>query len=243
MKLDKDQKIIIVPAILIAVILGAVIINSLQEKPNMDLGLSKNQKLIDYAFNQNWLFAIIEEKNENDYKSNIFIYKSENSSDNVKWEKTAEYDFTFVSPWKIKIGNLDYTDGPQVVIGVNKATYFDKEVNNRFFVFNWDGEKLYKKWTGTRLGYFLKDFYIMDLLDIKGEELVVIDQNQDGEERVLVYYWMDFGFQLLAESEFYDIIEEVKYVDNNLLELKYRKQGKKITSMVMIKDGWVIEVD
>ena len=128
-------------------------------------------------------------------------------------------------------------------MGVSKSTHFDKEVNNRFFVFNWDGEKLYKKWTGTRLGYYLKDFYIMDLLSIKGEELVVIDQNQAGEERLLVYYWLDFGFQLLAESEFYDIIEDVKYLGNNLMEIKYKKQGKNLTSRVMIKDGWIIEVE
>lgn len=128
-------------------------------------------------------------------------------------------------------------------MGVNKPTYFDREINDRLFVFNWNGEKLYKKWTGTRLGYYLKDFYIIDLLDIKGEELIVIDKNQEGKERLLVYYWLDFGFQLLAESEFYDTIEEVNYLNNNLLGVVYIEQGKKITAKVMVKEGWIIEVD
>lgn len=240
--LNKKKKIAI-GLVLVAVIWGIVLIGLVKEDLPFSLVLNSNQKLIDYTFDEHWLFAIIEEKHIVDQERYIYIYKSDDSSDSERWEKLVEYDFTFVSPWKVEMGNIDYTDGPQVIIGVNKSTYFDKEENDRLFVFNWDGEKLYKKWTGTRLGYYLKDFYIMDLLDIKGEELVVIDKNQEGKERLLVYYWLDFGFQLLAEGEFYDTIEGIKYLDNNLLELAYKNQGKKTTTKVIVKDGWIIEAD
>jgi len=230
-------------AIIAIIIIGIICVKINRQQLFHSLGLTANQKLIDYTINEHWLFAIVEEKEVIDQERYIYICKSDESSSKEKWLKVAEYDFTYVWPWKIELGNLDYTDGPQLTMGVSKSTHFDKEVNNRLFVFNWDGEKLYKKWTGTRLGYYLKDFYIMDLLSIKGEELVVIDQNQAGEERLLVYYWLDFGFQLLAESEFYDIIEDVKYLGNNLMEIKHKKQGKNLTSRVMIKDGWIIEVD
>lgn len=229
--------------VVIAIVLGIGFIEFNKKSIPSSLELAPNQKLIDYALNEQWLFAIIEEKRVIDLERKIHIYRIGDSTEKMNWEKVAEYDFTFVSPWKIELGNLDYTDGPQVVIGVNKTTYFDREVNDRLFVFNWNGEKLYKKWTGTRLGYYLKDFYIIDFLDIKGEELVVIDKNQEGKERLLVYYWLDFGFQLLAESEFYDTIEGIKYLDNNLLELVYKNQGKKTTAKVIIKDGWIIEGD
>ncbi|SCG82248.1 hypothetical protein DW1_0639 [Proteiniborus sp. DW1] len=237
-----NKKRVVLAIIIIMIIIVIYLVTS-EEHVLHNLELAPNQKLVDYALNEHWLFAIIEEKSLSDKERYIYIYKLDDFSNKVNWLKVAEYDFTYVWPWKIELGNLDYTDGPQIVMGVNKSTYFDKEVNNRFFVFNWDGEKLYKKWTGTRLGYYLKDFYIMDLLSIKGEELVVIDKNQNGEERLLIYYWLDFGFQLLAESEIYDIIEDVKYLDNNLLELTYNKWGKKFTSRVMVKDGWIIEVD
>ncbi|WP_352420224.1 hypothetical protein [Proteiniborus sp.] len=242
MQLNKKRTIIAFIA-LIAIFFGIIFIRFSQEDAQCKLELKPNQRLIDCAFNEKWLFAIIEEKYVIDIKRNIFIYKREGSSKSAKWEKVAEYDFTTIVPWKIRIGNIDYTDVPQVIIGVNKSTHFDKEVNNRLFVFNWDGEKLYKKWTGTRLGYYLKDFYIIDFLDIKGDELVVIDKNEEGRERLLVYYWLDFGFQLLAESEFYDTIEEVKYLDYNLLELVYKNQDKKASVKLMVKEGQIIEID
>lgn len=236
-------RMIIIFVILAAIVFGVIMLGSLHEELCLSLKLAQNQRLIDYAFNEQWLFAIIEEKEGDDLGKNIFIYKSKDFSEKERWEKIAEYDFTMVSPWKIEIGNIDYLDGPQVIMGVDKTTYFDKEKNNRLFVFNWDGKKLYKKWTGTRLGYGLKDFYIMDFLDVKGDELVVIDKNQEGDERLLVYYWLDFGFQLLAESKFYDAIEEVRYLDNNLLELVYKEQSNKATAKVILKKGKIIEID
>ncbi len=242
MYLNKKLTIIIV-TVLIAMLFVIILIKFNQEDSQRNIELIPNQKLIDYVFNEQWLFAIIEDKGADNCKRDIYIYKSAGSSKVDKWEKVAEYDFTVVSPWKIEIGNIDYTDGPQVIIGVNKSTHFDKEVNNRLFVFNWNGEKLYKKWTGTRLGYYLKDFYIIDFLDIKGDELVVLDKNEEGMERLLVYYWMDFGFQLLAESKFYDTVEEVKYLDYNLLELVYKNQDKKTSVKVMVNRGQIIEID
>lgn len=242
MYLNKKLTIIIF-TVLITIFFGVILIRFSREDNQCNIELNPNQRIIDYAFNDRWLFAIIEDKGAGDCKRDIYIYKSVVSSKADKWEKVAGYDFTAVSPWKIRLGNIDYTDGPQVIIGVNKLTHFDKEINNRLFVFNWDGEKLYKKWTGTRLGYYLKDFYIIDFLDIKGDELVVIDKNEEGKERLLVYYWMDFGFQLLAESKFYDKIEDVKYLDYNLLELAYENQDKKTSVKVIVKEGQIIEID
>ncbi|MFA5523091.1 MAG: hypothetical protein WDA24_01930 [Tissierellales bacterium] len=234
---------------IIAIILGIIFIKLIKENMHYSLELAPNQKLIDYGRNQQWLFAIIEEKKGIDVERKIYVYssgdpgKAVNSDKKVNWRKVREYDFTLVLPWKIELGDLDYTDGPQVVMGVNKSTHFDREANDRLFVYNWDGEKLYKKWTGTRLGYYLKDFYIMDFLDMIGEELIVVDKDQEGKDRLLVYYWLDFGFQLLAESKFYDRIDKVKYIDNNLLGLVYIDNGNEITTKVMVEEGWVVEVD
>lgn len=238
-----NKKKLTIAAITILLTLAIIFIISNQKMDALGLELSSNQKLVDYAFNEQWLFAIIEEKHVIDQQEHIFIYKSSSSSDNIKWKRVTEYDFSVVSPWKVKLGNIDYTDGLQVIMGVNKTTHFDKEKNNRLFVFNWDGEKLYKKWTGTRLGYYLKDFYIMDILDIKGDELVVIDQNKDGMERLLVYYWLDFGFHLLAESKFFDSIDEVNHLDNNLLELVCEENGKNASIKVIVSEGKIIEID
>lgn len=212
-----------------------------QEKPPFNLKLKSTQKLLDYAYNNNWFFTIIE--NGDTEKINVDIYRVDGLSEEGSLKKTGVYDFTKVSPWKIEIGNIDYKDGPQIVMGVNKATHFDKEESKRLFVFNWDGEKLYKKWTGTRLGFYLKDFYIMDLVDIKGDELVVIDKNKEGRERVLVYYWFDFGFKLLAEGQFYDEILELKYADKNLLEIEYIDKGKKKKTNVSINNGYILNID
>lgn len=240
--LDKKQKIIIY-SVSLSIIIGIIIVKYNVNKSPLSLDLNKNQRLIDYTYNDKWLFSIIEDKEIDNTKTYIYIYKGEVSSNKINWHKIAQYDFTEVLPWKIEIGSIDYTDGLQVIMAVNKSTHFDKEQRDRLFVFNWDGEKLYKKWTGSRLGYNLKDFYIMDFLDIKGDELVAIDVNANGEERILVYYWMDFGFLLLAQSEFYSSIKEVKYIDNNILELIYIEKGKKFKSKVSVRNGWLLEAD
>lgn len=242
MYFNKKQNVIIYFVSLV-IIIGIIIVKYKESNSLINLDLSKNQRIIDYTYNDKWLFSIIEDKEIDNTKIYIYIYKEEESSNNINWHKIAQYDFTEVLPWKIEIGNIDYTDGLQVIMAVNKSTHFDQEQRDRLFAFNWDGEKLYKKWTGSKLGYNLKDFYIMDFLDIKGDELVVIDTNDNREERILVYYWMDFGFLLLAQSEFYSSIEEVKPIDNNLLEIKYIEKGKKFKSKVSINNGWFFKVN
>ena len=215
---------------------------SVWDETAYDLKLDEDQELIDYAYNKNYLFAILGDKKDKIYGNEVCIYRSENLSSKVNWIKVSEYDFSKVLPWKVEIGDIDDSENLELFIGVYKSTHFDNKQNNRMFVFNWDGEKLSKKWTGSQIGYCMKDFYIIDFLDMYGDELIILDKNKDGKERILIYYWLDFGFTLLAESENFDLIEKVEYSNDNLLKLTCRDQGKRFQKEVTVKNGEVVGI-
>lgn len=206
------------------------------------LKLDENQELIDYVYNKDYLFAILGDKRNRRYGNAVCIYKSENLSSKVNWIKVSEYDFSKVLPWKVEIGDIDDSENLELFIGVYKSTHFDNKQNNRMFVFNWDGEKLSKKWTGSQIGYCMKNFYVIDFLDMYGDELIILDKNKEGKERILIYYWLDFGFTLLAESENFDLIEKVEYSNDNLLKLTCRNQGKRFQKEVTVRNGEVVGI-
>ena len=204
--------------------------------------LDENQELIDYAYNKDYLFAVLGDKKDRRYGNAVCIYRSENLSSKVNWIKVSEYDFSKVLPWKVEIGDIDDSENLELFIGVYKSTHFDNKQNNRMFVFNWDGEKLSKKWTGSQIGYCMKDFYVIDFLDMYGDELIILDKNKEGKERILIYYWLDFGFTLLAESENFDLIEKVEYSNDNLLKLTCRNKGKRFQKEVKVRNGEVVGI-
>jgi len=236
--------------IIFFVVFMAIIIHLPKEKEESSdwyktayaLKLDENQELIDYAYNKDYLFAVLGDKKDRRYGNAVCIYRSENLSSKVNWIKVSEYDFSKVLPWKVKIGDIDDSENLELFIGVYKSTHFDNKQNNRMFVFNWDGEKLSKKWTGSQMGYCMKDFYVIDFLDMYGDELIILDKNKEGKERILIYYWLDFGFTLLAESENFDLIEKVEYSDDNLLKLTCRNQGKRFQKEVTVRNGEVMGI-
>lgn len=164
-------------------------------------------------------------------------------TDNEKWERIYQSDFKQLKPWKIEIADIDGDHQNEILIGVNKTTHFDDQEKNRMFIFNFNGEKLYKKWTGSQIAGVWDYFFAQDLLSIPGDELLFIEQVGDTGERVCVYYWFDFGFVLLARSEIYEDIKELRIIGENRLQITLNVGRKEETRTLKVDNGEIIELN
>ncbi len=199
--------------------------------------LEKGWKVIDYDIKDHFLYVILGDQKDFIYGKTVAIYKIEEVETKIQLIKQYENDFSKVKPWKINCKDVEGDGETEIIVGVYKKTHFDPNEGNRVFVFNWDGKKIYKKWTGSKLGNKLMQYEFIDFLDLKGDELIVVDLDEGGKEKLLIYYWFDFGFSLLAESKSYDRISNVTYLGTNLLEITYIHKGiKNIKKISIIKD-------
>lgn len=167
-----------------------------------------------------------------DYGDFFVIF--ENKSDG--WIRIYENDFKNLMPWKIEIADIDGDNIKDILIAVKKATYFDNELKNRMFIFNFTEGILVRKWTGSQIAGIWREFYVGDILSIPGNELIFIEYIND-MEKVSIYSWFDFGFIKIAESETYPRIEDLTIVDYNRLEITTEEDGQKINHILTAVDG------
>ena len=184
-------------------------------------------------------YMIISREGRKDYGDLLVIF---DKSAKGNWDRSYENDFKDLKPWKILIADLDGDGTIEIITSVCKTTHFDEIEKNRMFIFNYDDEKLSKKWTGSQIAGTWNAFIAGDLVDIPGEELIFISESENKNERVRVYYWFDFGFFLLAESKDYEDIISLSIVEENRMKMVYRKQGREEVVTLMIKDGTIAEI-
>jgi hypothetical protein len=164
-----------------------------------------------------------------------------NQEENGSWRRSYENDFSGLKPWKLMLSDVDGDGEKDLVAAVRKTTYYDEEEKNRLFIFDYKEGKLVKKWTGSDIAGNWEDFITGDLVDADGEELLFISNTKEGKDRLLVYHWFDFGFLMLAQSEDYEDIIQVKIIEENRLSMTYRKE-KEYEKMFRLKNGFVVEV-
>ena len=80
----------------------------------------------------------------------------------------------------------------------------------------------------------------MDILPASGDELVFIEQTEDGRERISIYSWFDFGFFRLAVSETYPEIRHMVMTEDKLLEITYYEEGKERSQTLQAANGKLI---
>jgi len=200
--------------------------------------LGSGDTIIDAAVLDRTAYAIVSSSGREDYGDLFGVFLKDRRQ---VWRKAYTNDFTDLKPWKLEIGDVDGNDIQEILIAVRKTAHFDKEEKNRMFIFQYDGEKLVKKWTGSQTAGVWSDFIIGELLPIPGEELIFLEQSEQGKMKLSVYYWFDFGFVLLAESDDYDNITDVRIIDENQLEMTYgEEQNQKI--VLTMQNGRLIAI-
>ena len=202
--------------------------------------LDRHEKLIDYCKEEDKVYALLNQKGLSTYGDLFVVYRK---GEDEEWERIYDNDFKDLKPWKIEIADIDGNGKKEILIAVYKMTHFDKEEKNRMFIFNYDGEKLYKKWTGSQISGIWTDFYVGDLLSIKGSELIFIEQREDKREQINIYYWLDFGFAFLASSESYYDIQNLSITGDNRIQITCKEEKKEETITLMVKDGKIVKTD
>ena len=186
-------------------------------KDGLKAALDKHEVLIDYFIEEPLAYALVSKAGNAEY-GDFFVGFDRNQRG---FTRIYENDFKQLKPWKIEVADIDGDNNNEILIAVKKATYFDKEVKNRMFIFNYQDNILVKKWTGSQIAGRWREFYVGDFLPIPGEELIFIQQQDDGKERISIYSWFDFGFFMIANSDGYHKIEEINIIDENNLEVTY----------------------
>lgn len=196
-------------------------------------------KVIDSSRNELYHVSIVSDRSSTNYGNRLIIETLDHHEDE---RRRYESDFTGLKPWKVDLADVDGDGNEEILVAVQKTTHFDKEEKNRLFVFNFNGEILTKKWTGSQIAGRWKYFYADDWIGrINGDELIFIEHEDDFGDRLHIYYWFDFGFQLLASSDWYDEIVDVAYIGDNYMQIRV-KEGKRVyTRSFHVKDGHILE--
>lgn len=245
--MKKRMKYIVLFLILYLLILGASLFHRMiQDKPPSDASewmkwseiLIEGESIIDGVQDNSIAYLLISSEGRKDYGDYLIIIKNENGN----WKRIYENDFEMLKPWKIKLADVDGDGIQEILTAVYKTAHYDLVYKNRMFIFNYEEEVLSKKWTGSQFAGEWKDFYVGNLLNIPGDELIFIEQLEENAEKISIYYWFDFGFLKLAESERYQDITGLLIINDNSLQITYDKKYKK-TAVLTVEDGKIVEID
>ncbi len=99
------------------------------------------------------------------------------------------------NPWMITAADVDGDACLDICVGVWKKARFHPVFDNRLFIYSWDGTQIFPKWMGSRLSSPFIDF---DFQDIDGDdivELIALELQRNGLNRIISYKWRGFGFE------------------------------------------------
>jgi hypothetical protein len=206
----------------------------------IEKALEEQELLIDYSVEGDTAYAFVSTTGDTKYGDRFLVF---NRKKDGGWSRSYENDFAGLKPWRLRISDIDGDGEREILTAVYKSTFYDEEERNRLFIFGYTKGKLIKKWTGSEIAGSWETFIAGDLVDTKGEEIIFISRTNDGKEKLMVYYWFDFGFLLLAQSEAYEDIVDVMIQGENRLLITYTDGSGRKTEQVQLKEGTITRLD
>lgn len=102
-----------------------------------------------------------------------------------------ENDFTRVKPWAIDAADMDGDHESEVYIGAYRATDY-YEADKRPYFFDWNGEFLTRKWTGS----FMSFDKVIDISfeDFEGDGCYEVKALEQLSDKTLVHRYYKWGY-------------------------------------------------
>lgn len=195
------------------------------------------ESIVDWVFDGTTAYLLISSEGSKDYGDYLTILRKEQAD----WKRVYDNNFEGLKPWKISLGDIDGDGIKEIMTAVYKTAHYDEVYKNRMFLFNYEDGILIKKWTGSQFAGNWNDFYALDLLNIPGDELIFIEEVKENVEKVSIYYWFDFGFLKLAESEGYPNIKDLIVIDENRMQITYDDKRSN-TTVLTVREGKITEL-
>ena len=192
-------------------------------RKRLEKALVEGEELIAYAVEKDTAYAFVSTTGDKKYGDRFLVL---NRQEKEEWERFYENNFVGLKPWKLSLSDIDGDGEQELLTAVLKTTHYDKEEKNRLFIFNYRNGKLIKKWTGSDIAGRWENFITGELVNTKGEEIIFITEAENGQEKLLVYHWFDFGFLMLAQSEHYNDIVDAEIAGENQIRIIYIDKTK-----------------
>ena len=113
-------------------------------------------------------------------------------------------DLTAIKPIKVQLGDVTGDGINEIAVCVYKTAEFHPIMAKRPFFFNLVDGNLVPMWLGSRLSRPFDDYVLRDIDSDGIDEIVSVEQLEDGKRVLAAYDWRDFGFEMLAQSEAFD---------------------------------------
>ncbi len=135
------------------------------------------------------------------------------------------FNLSDIKPMKVMLGDVDGDGLKDVSVMVYKRTEFHDIMAKRPFFYNIKNGQLNPLWRGSRLSRPFTDYVLFDIDNDGVCEIISAEILSDGKMAVAAYGWLSFGFEMLAESAEYEIISDIKIMDNGKLGIKTDKEN------------------
>ncbi|SMC34466.1 hypothetical protein [Papillibacter cinnamivorans] len=113
-------------------------------------------------------------------------------------------DLAPIRPMKVQLGDVNGDGINEVSICVYKTTKFHPVLAKRPFFFDLKNGNLIPFWLGSRLSRPFDDYILRDLDGDGADEIISIEELENGGRVLALYNWRGFGFEMLTESKEYD---------------------------------------
>lgn len=118
----------------------------------------------------------------------------------IKISQIIREDLTPVNPWTLDLGDIEGDGELDIFVGAFRATDF-YPMDPRPYMISYNGRYLYRKWTGSMIGYdiFYGGHFQWD--DEKKQSLLVLDRrDEEGHSYEETYIYFDFYWYPLMDN-------------------------------------------